>query len=183
MGHPGRLRKHNPIADDIRRCIRIGDEDGAKRLLAANEIDISDGEAGTPLLWATFHNRPQLLKWIIERGGNVNHQDRIGYSALHFAGQEKATACAEILFATGAKTELRDIYGNTPLWTAAFWAKGDLSVVELLILHGASFENVNAAGRTPQYIAEIKFPDQLPRLMQLAATSAAESSKLKINDK
>ncbi|MCP4784400.1 MAG: ankyrin repeat domain-containing protein [Fuerstiella sp.] len=168
MARPGRPRKHDPVTDDIRRCIQNADDDGARALLTANEVDIPDGYSCTPVIWASFHNRPELLKWTIERGANINHQDRNGYCPLHYVGQEKLAEVAAVLLDAGAETELRDIHGNTPLWTATFNARGDLSVVRLLVAHGASFENKNNAGKTVRDMAEIFFPDELPSLIRAA---------------
>ena len=118
MARPGRPRKHDPVTNGIRRYIRNADDDAAKKLIAANDIDIPDGEGCTPLIWAAFHNRPKLLQWIIEQGANVNHQDSNGYCALHYVAQEKLDNVTQILLDADAATELRDVYGNTPLWTA-----------------------------------------------------------------
>ncbi len=74
----------------------------------------------------------------------------------------------EMLLNAGASTELRDAYGNTPLWTAAFNSHGDLSVVKLLAERGASFDNRNNAGKSIREMAMILFPDELPALTQKA---------------
>jgi len=138
-------------------------------LILSAGIDVPDGDACTPLIWAAFHGRTQLLQWLIEQGAAVNHQDRNGYCALHYVAQEKRSDIAELLLRAGAKTELRDAYGNTPLWTATFNARGDLSIVRLLVDHGASFENRNHAGRTVRDMATIFFPDELAELTQTDA--------------
>lgn len=168
MARPGRPRKHDPVADDIRRLIRNADDEAARELVSSVEVDIQDGESCTPLIWASFHNRPLLLKWLIDRGANVDHQDRHGYCALHYVAQEKSAKIAEMLLNAGASTELRDDYGNTPLWTAAFNARGDLSVVRILAERGASFDNTNNAGKSIREMAMLFFPDELPALTQEA---------------
>jgi ankyrin repeat protein len=168
MARPGRPRNHDPVADDIRRHIRNAEDEEAKELVATGEVDIPDGENCTPLIWASFHNRPTLLQWLLDRGANVDHQDRNGYCALHYVAQEKLGSIAEMLLNAGASTEVRDVYGNTPLWTAAFNARGDLSVVKTLVDHGASFDNRNNAGKTIREMAMIFFPDELPALTQKA---------------
>jgi ankyrin repeat protein len=168
MARPGRPRKHDPVTDDIRRCIGNADDDAAKALITSTGIDVLDGEACSPLIWASFHRRADLLRWLIDQGADVNHQDRNGYCALHYVAQEKVADIAEILLSSGAKTELRDAYGNTPLWTASFNARGDLSVVKLLVAHGASFENKNNAGKTVRDMATIFFPDEFARLIGAA---------------
>jgi ankyrin repeat protein len=168
MARPGRPRKHDPIADDIHRCIRNAEDEAAKTLIASTGIDVLDGEACTPLIWASFHHRLDLLKWLIDQGANVNHQDRHGYCSLHYVAQEKLSDIAEILLRACADTELRDVYGNTPLWTATFNARGDLSMVRLLVDYGASFENKNNAGKTVRDMAAIFFPVELAELTRTA---------------
>ena len=164
MVRAGRPRNHDPIANEIRGAIRNGDEQVARNLISSTEIDMPDGENCTPLIWASFHNRPELLTWILENNGNVDHQDRNGYTALHYVSQERLPNIAQILLNAGAKTELRDAYGNTPLWTASFNAHGDLSVVELLVKHGASFDNVNNAGKSIREMASIFYPDEFAKM-------------------
>ena len=164
MVRAGRPRNHDPIADEIRQSIRNGDDTVARDLLKSTEIDIPDGENCTPLIWASFHNRPDLLKWILENSGNVNHQDRNGYSALHYVSQERLPNICEILLNAGSQTELRDAFGNTPLWTASINARGDMSVVRLLVKHGASFDNVNNAGKSIREMATIFYPDEFAKL-------------------
>ncbi|MEI8382606.1 MAG: ankyrin repeat domain-containing protein, partial [Planctomycetota bacterium] len=164
MARPGRPRKHDPVADEIRRHIRNADDGAAEKLVASTSVDVPDGENCTPLIWASFHNRPALFQWLIDRGANIDHQNRNGYCALHYVAQEKLPSIAEMLLNAGASTELRDAFGNTPLWTAAFNARGDLSVVKLLAEHGASFDNTNNAGKSIREMAMIFFPDELPAL-------------------
>ena len=164
MVRAGRPRNHDPIADEIRSAIRNGEDGAARNLINSTEIDVPDGENCTPLIWASFHNRPELLQWMIERRADVNHQDRNGYSALHYVAQERLSNICEILLNAGAETELRDAYGNTPLWTASFNARGELSVVELLVKHGASFDNVNNAGKSIREMAIVFYPDELARM-------------------
>lgn len=166
MARPGRPRKHDLIADEIQSCIRNGDDVSARALITRTDIDVPDGDGRTPLIWASFYRRSNLLKWLVENGADVNHQDRNGYCALHFVAQERLADVATILLDAGAKTELRDVYGNTPLWTATFNARGDLSVVKLLVQRGASLENRNNAGKTVREMAMIFFPDQLAELTQ-----------------
>jgi uncharacterized protein len=89
MARPGRPNKSDPRIDEITFDIEKGDNERVKRLLAEVGVDASDSYLRTALIWATFYNNISLLSWLIDNGANVNHQDRNGYSALHFAGQEK----------------------------------------------------------------------------------------------
>jgi hypothetical protein len=95
----------------------------------------------------------------------LDHQDRSGYCALHFAGQNKHTDVARTLLEAGALTDLRDMHGNTPLWTAGFSALGDYGVFQLLLRHGASLDNRNNVGKTVRDLAHTLFPDPLDGLV------------------
>jgi uncharacterized protein len=161
MAHPGRLRNHDPIADEIRRAIRNEDENRAVALIESSETDVLDGNARTPLIWAATFNRQRLVRWLIDRGAFIDHQDRIGYSALHFVAQEKHVEIATCLLNAKASIELRDIHGNTPLWTAIFSAGADLRVVSLLFEHGANLDNKNNAGMTIRELAKARIPHAL----------------------
>jgi ankyrin repeat protein len=175
MGRGGRPRKHDPIADTIQREIRAGRIDLAKSLITEAGTDVLDGEARTPLIYSAAGNHIDLLPWLIAQGGNVNHQDRTGYCALHFAAQNRLLEVAATLLNAGAVTELRDIHGNTPLWTAAFNARGNFEVFRLLLAHGASLENRNLVDKTPREVAMKFFPDDLPREIELARAMAEQS--------
>jgi ankyrin repeat protein len=69
------------------------------------------------------------------------------------------------LLEAGALTDLRDMHGNTPLWTAGFSARGDYGVFQLLLRHGASLDNRNNVGKTVRDLAHTLFPDRLDGLV------------------
>lgn len=176
MGRGGRPRKHDPDADVITRHIRNGETALAAALIEDKGTELSDGEARTPLIWAAAYNHLELLHWLISHSANIDHQDRIGYCALHFAAQNRHTEFARVLLQAGASTELRDIYGNTPLWTAAFSARGDFGVFELLLSYGGTLDNRNNAGKTVRDIALSLFPDRLDELVANASRSKVQPS-------
>ena len=165
----GRPRKHDPISDEIRSAIQSANDDDVRSLMASCAVDVPDGEASTPLIWAAANDRQELLRWLIAQGANVNHQNRYGYCGLHFAGQNKLAEIASILLGAGADTELRDAYGNTPLWTAGFSARGDFAVFLALLKQGASLDNRNHAGRTIRDLAQMLFPADIDRLISEAS--------------
>lgn len=155
MARPGRSRKHDPIADDIARYIRGGEFDDARSLIENASVDILDGEARTPLIHAALNNAADFLAWLIEMGANLNHQDRIGYSALHFAAQECHLEIAELLLRNSANPNVPDRHGNGPLWTASHEASlanrtdQHLQMVALLLRSGADAQHRNNHGRSP----------------------------------
>ena len=56
---------------------------------------------------------------------------------------------------------IADRYGNEPLWTAAFNAKGNYELVSLLLRHGANPTHRNNAGLSPLDIPKRKRDDAL----------------------
>jgi uncharacterized protein len=122
-------------------------------LLSEVGIDSCDSYLRTSLIWATFYNNLDLLKWLLENGADINHQDKVGYSALHFAGQEKNLETAKLLLAKGANLEITDKHGNTPLWTAIFNSKGDYRLVKLFVTNGANLDIENKHNMTPRKLA------------------------------
>ncbi len=54
MARPGRPRKHDPKADAIRQAITYDTTDEAVFLLEQTDINITDGEVRTPLMYAAL---------------------------------------------------------------------------------------------------------------------------------
>jgi len=119
------------------------DNESVKKILSETGIEATDGYLRTALILATLHKNEDLLSWLIEQGANVNHQDRNGDSALHFAGQEKNEAAAKLLLKAGADLNVVDIHGNAPLWRAVFNARDDLRIVNLYVQGGANLDGLD----------------------------------------
>jgi uncharacterized protein len=104
-----------------------------------------------------IEDKINFIKWLIDNGANINIQDRNGYSALHLIAQERQTKLAKYFLKHHPDLELRDMYGNTPIWTAIINGREDLGVAKLLIDKGANLDNVNAAGKTPREAIKIMY--------------------------
>lgn len=154
MATPGRPYKSDPRVDNMISDIERGDNEKVKKLLSEVGIDACDGYLRTALIWSACYGNISLLTWLIDNGADINHQDKNGYCALHFAGQEKRLDIATMLLNKGASLELSDAHGNTPLWTAVFNAKGNRAVANLYIQKGANLDHVNKHKRTPRQMAE-----------------------------
>ena len=94
---------------------------------------------------------------VISAWADINHQDRNGWTALHFAIQEKRIELTKSLLEQEAAVDLKDSYGNTPLWRATFDARGEYELVKLLISHDADPHSKNTSGRSPlDFASQIK---------------------------
>jgi len=90
----------------------------------------------TPLFYASGH--PTALRALLDAGADPNAKATRGHTALHSAAEMGFRDAAEILLEYGARTDLPDSEGRTPIDLAE-----DPEVVELLLAHGANPKQEN----------------------------------------
>lgn len=77
-----------PGASALHQAIVHGNKTIAKILLD-NDADINitskDQNGGTPLHWATFWRKPEMIQFLLDAGPDVNYTDSNGHSALDIA--------------------------------------------------------------------------------------------------
>ena len=78
---------------------------------------------------------------------NINFQDKIGNSALHYLCNVYDHELTEKLLDMGADMDLQNLSGEAPLHIAA--AFGSVPLIELLLSHGADINIQNNEGMTP----------------------------------
>ena len=157
MSKGGRPLTVHPDLDKIRDYVEAGDLAKLQSLLKTHGTDAYDSSRRTALNWAAFFGNIQVLDWLMEAGTDINHQDRIGYTGLHFAAQEKRLAVVSQLLAAGADPNLTDQHGNGPLWTALMNTKDDFAIIRALVEAGAVGDVANKHGRSPDGLATEMF--------------------------
>ena len=150
MADPGRPRKCDPRVANLRYHIRIGEYQKAKATLHDFGIDATDGDARTALISAVNENNLDFIKWLLDHGANINHQDRTGYSALHFIAQDKQVDLAKYFLDKGADPNLKDIHGNTPFMTAVHGSRFEKRILKMMLEYGANPDLGNNYGVTPR---------------------------------
>ncbi|HEY3782885.1 MAG TPA: ankyrin repeat domain-containing protein [Fimbriimonadaceae bacterium] len=90
--------------------------------------------AGFPLYWASTFDRTQETRVLLAHGANPNQTSLGGKSALAAGAVNDSLGSAKLLLAAGAKVDLADSYGRTPLvwtaeletsiWSFSFWPMG-----------------------------------------------------------
>ena len=155
MAKSGRLKKHDPIADDVSFAISEGNLEKVQSLLSSVEIDIPDGMSRTPLMYAAAEDKSDILTWLIESGADINAQDRNGWCALHFTAQNQSSEATYLLIKNCANPNLIDSYGNGPLWTAIIRSKGDDTIPDILLTAGADIDHKNNYDKSPKEMKEI----------------------------
>lgn len=93
----------------------------------------------------------ERVVFLVERKGDVNAPDHVGYTPLHNAARIGSVVVAAHLIEHGAQVNRADRDGWTPLMFAAW--RNDADMVKLLVSHRARIEATNANGMTPLTIA------------------------------
>ena len=108
-----------------------------------------------PFMWAYFERNVDIAKYLIEQGGNVNHDVFSGGVLLSFAARDGELRFCEYLIDVGADVKHgMPKGGETPLHNAA--EANQLSAIEMLIEHGAE---VNQRVKKGEYELEFRHMD------------------------
>jgi len=124
-----------------------------RRSLIGADVNKKDGKGRTLVLLACEakflpdKERLDLLRILLDGGGDPNAGDVFGTTPLHDASLKNATTVARLLIEAGADMNVRDQFGNTPLHQAC--GCGSKNMVGLLLSHGADVTVVNNFGSNP----------------------------------
>ncbi|KAG7405839.1 Ankyrin-2 [Fusarium oxysporum f. sp. rapae] len=118
----------------------------------ALDINGSDGinsfttDGVSPLIVACLMNKPDLVKTLVENGGDVNATGAEGYTALHAAAAKDYKEIVIFLLGHGADPNAQDMYFGTPYTRAV---ENMAEVRKQLLDHGGDVSIESAYGRTP----------------------------------
>jgi ankyrin repeat protein len=118
-----------------------------KREIKTEAKPLLDEEKEINLFENEIHSEIFLQK--VRELKNVNKKYQKGFNLLHFACEYNNIKLAKELLERKINIEEKNIYGNTPLWTAVFNAKGKYEMVDLLLSFNANPNSVNNADNTP----------------------------------
>ncbi|XP_014663274.1 PREDICTED: tankyrase-1-like [Priapulus caudatus] len=119
-----------------------------QRLVTPDNINCRDtqGRNSTPLHLAAGYNNYEVAEHLLERGADVNAQDKGGLIPLHNASSYGHVDIAALLIKHAALVNARDRWSFTPLHEAA--QKGRTQLCALLLAHGADPTMTNQEGQT-----------------------------------
>lgn len=112
---------------------------------------IQNFNGDTVLHFACKKRSPEVLRYIIKKGGNVNQPNKMGLYPLHLAG--KRQNLVSILIEEGADLEVCTRNGMTPLSDSI--SKRRKNITDILLKAGAEVNTVNYMGWTPLHYAAV----------------------------
>jgi ankyrin repeat protein len=116
-----------------------GDRATALRLLAEGADPNGAGPDGaTAVMWAAYHEDPDLVRALIDRGADVTVRNEFGSSALTEAAIIGSSPIIELLLRAGADPDMENPEGETPLMAAA--RSGNVEAARLLLDAGADID-------------------------------------------
>ena len=131
-----------PFPEDV-----VSDDEILKDIEVVEDLEQVDRDGRTLLINAAAYERVAIVRYLLERGANVAAQDKMGFSALHFAVQNANLDLVKLLLDAGADVNLKDGFGKPPLMIANPVTHPE-ELYKLLLSYGADPDLKNNYGRS-----------------------------------
>lgn len=142
---------------DVFSASAYGDLDKLRKFVEEDKASLStpDGNGYYALQWASLNNFPDVARYIIEHGGDVNQNDNVRQTALHWGAVRGSIAVADVLLQNGGRVEAADVNGYRAVHVAAQYGQtGFLNHIGAK--YRADFDAVDNEGRSPLHWAAYK---------------------------
>jgi len=157
------------LPQDIFDLCRKGDLDSVRKIISADPSAIlSRSERGsTPLHFACFSERPEMVEYLLEQGAEVNAVNDPLYTPLHYASQVKQPEILRLLLSNRADIMMETREGEMPLHMAA--SSADIEAVKILLEYGSPVDATDSRERTPLLLSARESGDTVVASTLLAA--------------
>ena len=115
-------------------------------------VCVADNKEATCLILAANFGHTETVRYLVGlKDVDVNHEQNIGHTALHWAIQEGHCDVMQVLIDAGSDIEAKDEKGRSPLHWSCF--SGKIAVVKMLVKAGAGVRFTDNNGITCLIIA------------------------------
>ena len=108
----------------------------------------------TPLIWGAMGGAFEVCVYLMERGANVQHEDKWGFNAMFHAVQNGEVLLTHMLADKGGDLEARDREGHTLLHWAVY--KERAKMASYLLNRGVAVNAADNNGATALHWAAIR---------------------------
>ncbi|KAF7052008.1 hypothetical protein CFC21_060173 [Triticum aestivum] len=112
--------------------------------------DANNDSGMTPLACAVARGKAIAVRYLLDKGANLNKQDSVGFSPLHYATKKGNDGLVRLLLSKGASADISSCEG-TPLHVAV--SDGNYGIVQSLLQHDADPNRVFSDLGTPMTAA------------------------------
>jgi ankyrin repeat protein len=117
-------------------------------------VNARDSASGETALHITVRRRDEVwTKFLLDRGGNPNLADKKGVTPLALASSMGFVEGAELLVKRGARIDVSNDAGETPLIMAVH--QRDTGLIRVLLANGANPERPDNSGRSAREYARL----------------------------
>nr|XP_023013184.1 alpha-latrotoxin-Lhe1a-like [Leptinotarsa decemlineata]XP_023013185.1 alpha-latrotoxin-Lhe1a-like [Leptinotarsa decemlineata] len=117
--------------------------DWTKKILSCPEIDIDTENlyGNTPFMLSVINNELKIAELLKDKNADINHSNHKKWTALHFTASKGLLECSEQLIKWGAKLDMKNNFGATPLIRASI--NGNVQIVECLLKHDVDVNSLD----------------------------------------
>jgi cytohesin len=163
-------------ADEIHEAARQGNLEKVRTLVDKDPALVAARDKGgeTPLHWAAFSGNVDLVRFLLEKGAEVDAKNARGLTPLAFTVAQDRIQAAGLLIERGANVNCRNPLNMTPLIIAA--EQGAVELVKILIAAGADVGIESRIG-TALHRASLKGDTEIIRALLKAGANTAAISR------
>ena len=109
-------------------------------LASGLSINVQSSDGLTPLMFAAFVEKPDVVDFLLLKGADPHLEDPFGRNALHYAAEGDDITVIEKCLSCGLDIESKDHEGKTPLMLAA--SHGKTEAVKFLLQRSLNSQGV-----------------------------------------